>query len=373
MLRIFNDPVLAIISMYSIYRMAHKKEIAALSQKLEESKLEEVKRETVTNRSASQWSNEMAAKEDHLLRMKNNLDWAEGRAERLEVALQQATSELKKRTEMYEKWEFKAGDQQHQISEMEKIRKALTAQIHALRQEIGPKEEKLSLISGKLQEMDREYDMALKAVSDKGQALNQKTASLSMLQKQVRDLRLISTNKDASLRRAAVLFEQYRLTLEAAGAVTVHSHTLSSSLGTRRTSSAGRASLPMKTSLLKRSRGSAACSLNSQEDDVTGMSENIMVFQRLRDVLRPHLITNGNGELNIDVRFKEIIIIIIIASLLHLLYNIVAEHSDRMISHLTRMLFDSLHLSIVRLILTDQTVLLHTWRRRSRLSSFTRM
>ena len=110
MLRIFNDPVLAIISMYSIYRMAHKKEIAALSQKLEESKLEEVKRETVTNRSASQWSNEMAAKEDHLLRMKNNLDWAEGRAERLEVALQQATSELKKRTEMYEKWEFKAGD-----------------------------------------------------------------------------------------------------------------------------------------------------------------------------------------------------------------------------------------------------------------------
>ena len=264
--------------------------------------MEAAKRETVTNRSASQWSNEMAAKEDHLLRMKNNLDWAEGRAERLEVALQQATSELKKRTEMYEKWEFKAGDQQQQISEMEKIRKALTAQIHALRQEIGPKEEKLSLISGKLQEMDREYDMALRAVSDREQALNQKSVSLSMLQKQVRDLRLASTNKDASLRRAAVLFEQYRLTLEAAGGVTAHSQTLSSSLDTRRTSSARRASLPLKTSSLKRNQGSAVCSPNTSEDDVAGMSENIIVFQRLRDVLRPHLTRNGNGEPNIDVR-----------------------------------------------------------------------
>ena len=163
---------------------------------------------------------EVASKEDHLLRMKNDLDWAEGRVERLEVALLQATAELKKRTEMYEKWEYKAGDQQQQISEMERIRKALTVQIHGLRQEIGPKEEKLLLISEKLQEMDREYDLALQAVSEKEIALARKNTSFNMLQKQVRDLRSVSANKDASLRRAALLFEQYRQTLDE-----VHTHT----------------------------------------------------------------------------------------------------------------------------------------------------
>lgn len=120
---------------------------------------------------------------------------------------------MKKRTEMSEKWEFKAGDQQQQISEMERIRKALTVQIHGLRQEIGPKESKLLLITEKLQEMDQEYDLALQALSGKELVLSQKSASLYMLQKQVRDLRSYSGGKDACLRRAAVLFDQYRQTI----------------------------------------------------------------------------------------------------------------------------------------------------------------
>lgn len=270
--------------------------------------MEEIKREMLSNIVANQLSNEVAAKEDHLLRMKNDLDWAQGRADRLELALQQATFELKKRTEMYEKWEFKAGDQQQQISEMERIRKALTVQILGLRQEVGPKEEKLLQITEKLQEMDREYDMALKAVSNKEQALIQKSISLSMLQKQVRDLRFVSTNRDISLKRAAVLFEQYRLTLETAGAMPARSQTLgkfnpNSVLYSKHafTRKGGTSSLKM-SGLSNRNQDNLSA-LQTSDETVTGMSDNFMAFQRLRDMLRPHLSTSTThtGEPNTDV------------------------------------------------------------------------
>lgn len=78
---------------------------------------------------------------------------------------------------------------------------------------MGPKEEQILLITEKLQEMDREYDLALKAVSDKEVLLTQRSASLHMLNKQVRDLRSSSATKEASLKRAALLYEQYRQAL----------------------------------------------------------------------------------------------------------------------------------------------------------------
>jgi hypothetical protein len=58
--------------------------------------------------------------------------------------------------------------------------------LHTLRQELGPKEESLVKASEKLQEMDREYEMSLHAISEKDNALTQKTMSLHLLQKQVR-------------------------------------------------------------------------------------------------------------------------------------------------------------------------------------------
>lgn len=41
--------------------------------------------------------------------------------------------------------------------------------------------------SEKLQEMDREYEMSLHAISEKDNALTQKTMNLHLLQKQVRE------------------------------------------------------------------------------------------------------------------------------------------------------------------------------------------
>ena len=93
---------------------------AVLSLQLEEAKLLESKKETATNRRASQLSAEVAMREDHLLRLQDDLDWSQGRVERLEVALQQATAELTSRAERYEKSEVRSSDQMQQIFETER-------------------------------------------------------------------------------------------------------------------------------------------------------------------------------------------------------------------------------------------------------------
>lgn len=92
----------------------------------------------------------------------------------------------------------------------------MTSQLHALRQELGPKEEKLSEVTERLQEVDREYELSLNAISEKEKTLSQNGQNLALLQKQVRDYRNLSGRRDASLRRAAKLLEEFKLTLEEA-------------------------------------------------------------------------------------------------------------------------------------------------------------
>lgn len=87
---------------------------------LEEAKLEETKKETASNRRTSQLSAEVAMREDNLLRLQTDLDWSQGRVEKLELALQQATAELTCRAERYEKSEVRSSDQTQQIFETER-------------------------------------------------------------------------------------------------------------------------------------------------------------------------------------------------------------------------------------------------------------
>lgn len=97
-----------------------------------------------------------------------------------------------------------------------RLRKALTTQLHTLRQELGPKEESLMRVTEKLQETDREYELSLQAIADKEKTLYQKSENLNLLQKQVRDLRNASSRKEKVLRRAATLLDEYRFSLEQA-------------------------------------------------------------------------------------------------------------------------------------------------------------
>lgn len=66
-----------------------------------------------------------------------------------------------------------------------RIRKVLTSQLHSLRQEMGPKEEKLMQITEKLQEVDKEYNLSLQAITEKEGAIAKSGENLHLLQKQV--------------------------------------------------------------------------------------------------------------------------------------------------------------------------------------------
>ena len=97
-----------------------------------------------------------------------------------------------------------------------RLRKALTTQLHTLRQELGPKEETLMRVSEKLQETDREYELSLQAIAEKEKLLSQRSENLNLLQKQVRDLRNATSRKEKVLRRAATLLGEYKFSLEQA-------------------------------------------------------------------------------------------------------------------------------------------------------------
>ena len=262
-------------------RTKFKKELAAAGQSVVEAKAEGIEKIVMANLNVKQLNADVASKEDQVLRLKSDLEWHEGRIVKLEGALHQATSELKKRTEMYEKWEFKAGDQQQQISEMERIRRALTHQLHGLRQAIGPKDEQILRITEKLEEMDREYDQALRAVSEKDIALSQKSAVLHMLQKQVRDLRISASRKEASLRRAAKLFEQYKKSLMEDS--TVAGMISNGTLG------AAPAAQFQQTQPTAANGTAKSKVVMSSSTNVAAKTDSNLALQRLDDVLKAHV------------------------------------------------------------------------------------
>lgn len=190
-------------------------------------------------------------------------------------------------------------------------------QVHGLRQEMGPKEEQILLISEKLQEMDREYDLALKAVSDKEVLLTQRSASLHMLNKQVRDLRSRSATKEASLKRAALLYEQYRHALAKNDTISLASKVTTKTQSSSSSSSGGNKTVAIGKSpamILSKSgpvmsagsrnghplshSHSLSLSLvsdnnNNTEDAaavlaMTSREDCLVALQRLGDVLRSH-------------------------------------------------------------------------------------
>jgi septal ring factor EnvC (AmiA/AmiB activator) len=74
--------------------------------------------------------------------------------------------------------------------------------------ELDPKQKELFKTTDRLQEMNREYEISLHAITEKEKLLNQRGENLLALQKQVRELRTTSAQKDAALRRAATTFDE---------------------------------------------------------------------------------------------------------------------------------------------------------------------
>ena len=62
----------------------------------------------------------VTAKEDDILRLQSDLGWANDRIKKLEMAVQEAAVDMKKKAVLTERWEFKVGETQQQISELER-------------------------------------------------------------------------------------------------------------------------------------------------------------------------------------------------------------------------------------------------------------
>ena len=159
---------------------------------------------------------EIAKKDNEVMKLNGSIGWANERISKLEAALNEATGLLQKKTEVSDKWELKAGENQQTIVDLERVRKALTSQLHALRQEVMPEKEKLSQVSERLQEVDREYELSLQSISEKEASLVHKGQTLTLLQSQLKDLRQNQSEKERSLIRAAKILGEYKLAFQEA-------------------------------------------------------------------------------------------------------------------------------------------------------------
>ena len=97
-----------------------KEELVEAQKAVEESQKQGRTELAQMRRNIQELKIDVAAKEDEVLRLKSDQEWAGDRIQKLEATLQMAASEVKKRTDANEKWEFKAGDQQQQIYELER-------------------------------------------------------------------------------------------------------------------------------------------------------------------------------------------------------------------------------------------------------------
>jgi len=159
---------------------------------------------------------EITKKDSEVMKLNGSIGWANARISKLEAALNEATTLLQKKTEVCDDWELKAGENQQTIVDLERIRKALTSQLHALRQEMMPEREKLSQVSERLQEVDREYELSLQSISEKEANLIHKGQTMNLLQNQLRELRSNQSEKARSLYRAAKILGEYKLALQEA-------------------------------------------------------------------------------------------------------------------------------------------------------------
>jgi WD40 repeat protein len=155
-------------------------------------------------------------KEDELMRMSSDIGWANERIKKLETALSESATNLQRQTETAQKWEYRCGEQSQLVHDLERIRKALTSQLHGLRQEVGPEKEKLSQVSDRLQEVDREYELSLHSISEKEGEIIHRGNNITLLQKQVRDLRNTTSQKERALIRAAKVLGEYKFALKEA-------------------------------------------------------------------------------------------------------------------------------------------------------------
>lgn len=100
--------------------MKYKSTITQTNTMLADAQSKNMSSEVQASRTIQRLKMDIEHKELEIMRVNTDIDWANDRIKKLEQGLQQATVELKARTELNEKWEVKTGELQQKIEDLEK-------------------------------------------------------------------------------------------------------------------------------------------------------------------------------------------------------------------------------------------------------------
>jgi chromosome segregation ATPase len=101
-------------------RVQLKQQLEVTSTKLADSQAQNMKSEVQASRTIQRLRVDIEQKELEIMRVNSDIDWANDRIQKLEGALQQATTELKARSELVERFEGKVGELQQKIDDLER-------------------------------------------------------------------------------------------------------------------------------------------------------------------------------------------------------------------------------------------------------------
>lgn len=206
-----------------------KAELAKRINAVEEMRHKSLADQAAMNRSVNQHREAIAAKDLEIFNLKDKIQSLNAKVSRLESNLREATSEIIRKTEASERWEYKSGLQQQQLAEVERcgvklawlyvyflllqlpsrVRKTLTTQLHNLREQLGPQSELLLRTEEKLREVESEYGNSLQDLSDKDAKIHQSNSMQQRLHKQLKDLKERLRRKEHLLDRAAKTLSEY--------------------------------------------------------------------------------------------------------------------------------------------------------------------
>ena len=202
---------------------AHFCEMEDMKEKMDRMRQEEVekrqtdlKEEKILHQKIETLENLVTLKDIEIEKLKGELEWSVEKESKLANALARSSSELHIAKDEAGKWEYRAGEQLQQVQELERLRCVLTSQLHMMREALGPKQDALISVNQQLRDLEVESENTLHALSKKQQQIDVNNEMNHLLNTQVKELRKMLFNKEAVLKRAARLFQEYQHALQSA-------------------------------------------------------------------------------------------------------------------------------------------------------------
>ena len=117
----------------------------------------------------------------------------------MKAEVEKLAKELEKEARRADKWEVSCGEGKRQVTELEKIRKVLTHQLHEIRATIEPRDARLDSQRDKLSCLEGEYDKIVNFTTSIQKDAEQKSKRIGSLRETVRKQRNLVGDKETAL------------------------------------------------------------------------------------------------------------------------------------------------------------------------------